>query len=268
MDISIENKLKALWALQEIDSKLDKLNALKGELPIEVADLEDEIAGLITREQNIRQEIENLEDQISEYKNKIKQSEQYITKFKQQLNDVKNNREYEALSKEIEIMELEIQAAEKRMKEASFAIENQNALIEETQAKIETVKKEVETKKVELVSIIQETEDEEKKLGEERETAVKEIEERLYYSYGRIRKNALNGIAIAPIVRSSCGGCFAKIPLQRQVDIKQHLKVNACEHCGRIIVDETITGIQSQVIEDDKKPRRRLKKRLSSETSI
>ncbi|MBX2985310.1 MAG: C4-type zinc ribbon domain-containing protein [Bacteroidia bacterium] len=268
MDITVENKLKALWALQEIDSKLDKLNALKGELPMEVADLEDEIAGLETRAQNIRHEIENHEEKISEYKHKIKQSEQFITKFKQQLNDVKNNREYEALTKEIEIMELEIQAAEKRIKDASFAIEGQNTLITETESKIESGKKDIEAKKKELVTIIEETEEEEIKLGEERDEAIKEIEERLYYSYGRIRKNANNGIAIAPIVRSSCGGCFAKIPPQRQADIKQHLKINACEHCGRIIVDETITGIHAQVEEEDKKPRRRLKKRLNSGTTI
>jgi len=264
MDLSIENKLKTLWALQEIDSKLDQLNALKGELPIEVSDLEDEIAGLETRQLNIQNEIASFEDQISGYKNKIKQSEQFIIKFKQQLNEVKNNREFEALTKEIEIMELEIQAAEKRINESYAVIENKKAMIEETQAKVDSGNKELELKKEELVTIIKETDEEEKGLAVEREAAVAQIEERLYYSYSRIRKNANNGVAIAPIVRSSCGGCFAKIPPQRQADIKQHIKVTACEHCGRMLVDNGITGIQSEVVETEDKPKRRLKKRLGA----
>jgi predicted nucleic acid-binding Zn-ribbon protein len=264
MDLSIENKLKALWALQEIDSKLDQLEALKGELPIEVADLEDEITGLQTRLQNIHNEIGGLQEQIGNYKNKIKQSEQFIVKFKQQLNDVKNNREYEALTKEIEIMELEIQAADKRIKDAQRIIESKSESIAETEAKIEAGRKELEIKNAELVTIIAETEAEEDALGVERKQAAMKIEERLSFSYSKIRKNARNGVAIAPIIRSSCGGCFAKIPPQRQADIRQHLKVTACEHCGRIVVDGSITGIQAEIIETEDKPKRRLKKRLGA----
>jgi predicted nucleic acid-binding Zn-ribbon protein len=264
MDLSIENKLKALWSLQEIDSKLDQLNALKGELPIEVSDLEDAIAGLETRKQNIENEIQAYQDQISGYRNKIKQSEQFILKFKQQLNEVKNNREFEALTKEIEIMELEIVAAQKRINEAEAQIEFKNQAITETEKQIEASNQELELKKAELVTIIQETEKEEQVLADEKSSAAKHVEERLIKAYNRIRKNAKNGVAIAPIMRSSCGGCFGKIPPQMQADIRQHLKITACEYCGRILVDASITGIQAQVEDTDDKPRRRLKKRLGA----
>lgn len=264
MDLSIENKLKALWSVQEIDSRIDQLNALKGELPIEVSDLEDEIEGFQTRLQNFNKEIEAYNDQINGYKNKIKQSEQFIVKFKQQLNEVKNNREFEALTKEIEIMELEIVAAQKRINEANVSIEAKNAIIEQTQSLIDNGNKELELKKEELVTIVQETELEEKALSDERDEASTLLEERLMKAYSRVRNNAKNGVAIAPIIRSSCGGCFGKIPPQMQADIKQHLKITACEYCGRILVDASITGIQVEVEAEADKPRRRLKKRLGS----
>lgn len=264
MDLSIENKLKALWSLQEIDSKLDQLNALKGELPIEVSDLEDELAGLATRKENFESEVETLQDQITGYKNKVKQSEQFILKFKQQLNEVKNNREFEALSKEIEIMELEILAAQKRIKETQAKIEIKNESIAATQEQIESGNKELEVKKAELVTIIEETEREEEQLAQERQEASQSIEDRLFKAYNRIRKNANNGIAIAPIVRNSCGGCFGKIPPQMQADIKQHIKIIPCEYCGRILADSSITGIQAQTEDSSDKPRRRLKKRLGA----
>lgn len=262
MDLSIEKKLKSLWSLQEVDSKLDQLSALRGELPLEVSDLEDEIAGLHTRLENIKREIDSYEDQVSGYRNKVKQSEQFILKFKQQLNEVKNNREFEALSKEIEIMELEIIAAQKRMGEAQLTITNKTVSLDETQANIDARTKDLELKKEELVTIVQETEEEEAELLKERTEALSVLEERLVNAYERIRRNAKNGVAIAPIMRNSCGGCFAKIPPQRQSDIRQHIKITDCEHCGRVIVDSTITGIQSEEINTEEKPKRRLKKRL------
>jgi uncharacterized protein len=264
MDITIEKKLKALWAVQQIDSKRDQLAALRGELPMEVSDLEDEITGLNTRLERNQSEIENYEDQIAGYKNKIKQSEQYIAKFKIQLNEVKNNREFEALTKEIEIMELEIQATEKRIGEANYQTERLKETLEVTQTEIEDRNKYLEQKKEELVNIVKETEDEESKLDDERSKAEKLVEERLMKAYNRIRENAKNGIAIAPIMRSSCGGCFAKVPPQRQADIRQHVKIIDCEHCGRILVDAAITGIQSEIETDDDKPKRRLRKRLGT----
>jgi uncharacterized protein len=264
MDLSIENKLKALWSLQEIDSKFDQLNALKGELPIEVSDLEDEIEGFQTRLQKLENEIEAINDQINGHKNKAKQSEQLIVKFKQQLNEVKNNREYEALTKEIEIMELEIESSQKKSKDAQVNIEAKEKFKQETQALIDNCLQELEIKKAELVTIISETEKEQELLLEERNQALEGLEERLLKAYTRVRKNAKNGVAIAPIIRSSCGGCFGKIPPQMQADIRQHLKITACEYCGRILVDSTVTGIQSVVEEDDNKPRRRLKKRLGA----
>ena len=187
-----------------------------------------------------------------------------FVKFKQQLNEVKNNREFEALTKEIEIMELEIVAAQKRINEANVSIEAKNAMIDQTQSLIDNGNKELELKKEELVMIVQETELEEKALSDERDEASTLLEERLMKAYSRIRKNAKNGVAIAPIIRSSCGGCFGKIPPQMQADIKQHLKITACEYCGRILVDASITGIQVEVEAEADKPRRRLKKRLGS----
>lgn len=258
MDLSIEKKLKALYALQEIDSKHDQLNAMKGELPMEVSDLEDELAGLETRIEKINSEIKSCDEDIVSYKNKIKQSEQYIAKFKQQLNEVKNNREYEALNKEIEIMGLEIQASEKRINEYKRTIEEKQGLLKSTQEELENRKKDLEFKKEELVAIVKETEEEEAVLLAERAKCESQIEPRLIVAYNRVRTNTKNGIAVASILRGSCGGCFAKIPPQRQSDIKQHFKIIDCEHCGRILVDATITGIQSEIIPVEEKPKRRI----------
>jgi len=259
VDISIEKKLKALWELQEIDSKIDQLNLLKGELPMEVDDLEDEIAGLETRLDNMQTEIKNYEGEIAGYKAKIKQFEELEKKYKAQLSAVKNNREFEALNKELEIAGLEILAAEKRIKETHLHIDNKKVGLDALKEDIASRKKDLDFKKKELKTIVGDTEVEEKELTKERVGLEKQVTDRLIKAYKRIRKNVKNGIAVAPIMRGSCGGCFSKIPPQRQSDIKQHFKIIDCEHCGRILVDNAVTGIVSEIVVEEEKPKRRVR---------
>jgi uncharacterized protein len=259
VDLSIEKKLKAIWELQQLDSNIDQLNLLKGELPIEVADLEDEIVGLHTRKENIEGEIKNYETTIAGHKANIKNSEDLQRKYKKQLDDVKNNREFEALNKEIEISGLEVLAAEKRIKETYVHIEAKQASLAELDVKIEQRKSDLEFKKKELEKIVKDTEAEEKELTNKRVDFEKEVDERLLKAYHRIRRNVKNGVGVAPIIRGSCGGCFAKIPPQRQSDIKQHFKIIDCEHCGRILVDNEITGIYVEKPVVEEKPKRRVR---------
>jgi uncharacterized protein len=239
-EISVEQKLKALFKLQVIDSKIDKLRSVRGELPMEVADLEDDIAGLNTRIDNIKSDIRVAEDAISNNKTRITDSKALIKKYEKQLDNVKNNREFDALNKEIEIQGLEVQAAEKRIKNNQFDIENKKQLMETIQAELEGRNLDLKNKKGELDTIIEETDKEEQNLLSSRGEAAKVIEDRLLTSYNRIRASVKNGIGVAMIVRDSCGGCFAKIPPQRQSDIKQRKKILVCEHCGRVLVDNTL----------------------------
>ncbi len=257
--ISIEDKLKALYALQKLDTKLDRLRAVRGELPMEVSDLEDEIAGLQTRLQNIELESEEIENEIKALKEKIKTSETLIRKYNEQLNNVKNNREFDALNKEIEIQGLEIMAAEKKIAEHRKNIELKKELSEEVGNNLEGRKQDLNNKKEELDSITVETEKEEEHILTEREKAEKNIEEKLLVAYDRIRTNVINGIAIAPVVRGACGGCFAKIPPQLQSDIRQRKKIVICEHCGRVNIDARIAGLEDEVEEEKPKSRRRKK---------
>ncbi len=258
MNPTIETKLKALYKIQTIDSELDKLSAVRGDLPLEVADLEDDITGLNTRLDNIKQALTDLDEHIKQNKAAVKDKEKTIVKYKEQLNDVRNNREFEALSKEIEIMELEILTLEKASKEAYNSIEIKNEMLEKTAADLDSRKKDLEFKQKELEVIVKETQEEETKLDGERAAAFSELENRLQVAYARIRSNVKNGIAVAPILRGSCGGCFAKIPPQRQSDIRQHLRIIDCENCGRIIVDSAISGLDAEIIEEPKAtPKRR-----------
>jgi predicted nucleic acid-binding Zn-ribbon protein len=259
VDLSIEKKLKAIWELQQIDSKIDQLNLLKGELPMEVADLEDEIVGLHTRQENIKSEIKAYEADITGHKANIKHSEELQKKYKKQLDSVKNNREFEALNKELEISGLEVLAAQKRIKETQYHMESKAEALAQLDEIIEGRRKDLEFKQKELKTIVSDTEDEEKELVNARKGLEKEVDDRLIKAYNRIRKNVKNGIAVAPIMRGSCGGCFAKIPPQRQSDIKQHFKIIDCEHCGRILVDNEITGIYTEKPVEEEKPKRRVR---------
>jgi hypothetical protein len=242
MEQSVEQKLKALYALQNIHTKIDKIKQVRGDLPMEVADLEDEVAGLETRIEKIKSELDDFEDAIVNRKNMIRDSLAAIKKYETQLNDVKNNREYDAISKEIEIQGLEMQVCEKKIKELGFDIQNKTAIYEKAVADLEERRKDLEIKKAELENITAETQKEEDELSHKAKDAEVFIDERLLTAYNRLRNNSKNGLAVVTIQRDSCAGCFNQIPPQRQLDIRQHKKVIVCEHCGRILVDEALSG--------------------------
>ncbi len=241
MEQTVEQKLKALYELQNLHTKIDKIRQIRGELPMEVADLEDEVAGLETRIQKIKAELDDTEDAIVTRKNMIKDAQNLIKKYETQLKDVKNNREYDALTKEVEIQNLEIQVCEKKIKEHGFEIASKTEIYDQALANIDARKGDLELKKGELETITAETEKEEQTLLKKAEKSETQIEERLLIAYNRLRRNAVNGLAVVTIDRDSCSGCFNQIPPQRQLDIRQRKKVIVCEHCGRILVDEALT---------------------------
>ena len=243
---SIEEKLDALYNLQKIDSEIDRIRIIRGELPIEVEDLEDEIAGLETRTGKIQSEIDEITEDLSNRKLASKESEGAILKYKERQNNVRNNREYESLSKEIEFQELEIKLNEKRTKEGKVKIENKKELLTEATERLELKKTDLETKKAELDSIISATQKDENKLLKASKEAKKNIEERLVLAYDRLRNNSKNGLAVVELIYgnkqrsghrdASCGGCFNKIPPQRELDIVTKKKIIICEHCGKILI--------------------------------
>jgi predicted nucleic acid-binding Zn-ribbon protein len=251
IDASIEGKLKNLYHLQLVDSKIDKLRTIRGELPLEVSDLEDTVAGLETRLTNVTEEVNELENQLGEKKQNIKDFQANIKKYEAQQNKVRNNREYDAITKEIEFQNLEIQLAEKRMKEAKASIIVKGELLEKSKTEFEERSKDLKAKKSELEEIIAETEKEEKDLLKESERASAAIEDRLLNAYKRIRANSRNGLAVVAVERDACGGCYNKIPPQRQLDIRLNKKIIVCEHCGRILVDGML--IPDAGLEDVKK---------------
>jgi uncharacterized protein len=240
-EISIEQKLKALYKLQLIDSKINKLTAIRGELPIEVSDLEDEIIGQETRLKNLLEEVKKMEESISANKGKITDAKALVKKYEKQLDNVKNNREFDALNKEIEIQGLEQQALEKRIKNIQFDIEQKKLSIDTLKAEADGRIADLKNKKAELDNIVAETQKEEDELMKVRGSAVKVADERLVHSYDRIRKSVKNGIGVATIERESCSGCFAGIPPQRQSDIKQRKKIIVCENCGRVLIDALLS---------------------------
>ena len=237
-ELTVKEKLGQLFKLQQIDSKLDEIKIMKGELPMEVSDLEDDIAGLKTRETRLRDTVGDIDDEINKHKANIKDSEALILRYQAQLDNVKNNREFDALNKELELQRLEIQLSEKRIREATVIrgtkAESLGAIEEKTSHRA----KDLDLKKEELAGIIEKTEKEEEKLVKESEKARKDIEARLLKAYDKIRVSYRNGLAVAAISRESCGGCFNKIPPQVQIEIGIMKNIIACEHCGRILVDE------------------------------
>ena len=239
-DNTIEDKLRALYQLQQIDSQIDRIRITRGELPMEVSDLEDEVTGLQTRINNYSEEVKALEDQIKNRKQTIKDAQALIKKYQGQQGAVKNNREFDSLNKEIEYQQLEIQLCEKRIKEHTADLAAKKQILEASEKTLDERKQDLQTKKNELDSIIAETEKEEAELSGESNKASDVIEERLLTAYKRIRNNARNGLAVVSITRDACGGCFNKIPPQRQLDIRQRKKIIVCEHCGRILVDANI----------------------------
>ncbi len=239
-DVSTEERLIALARLQVIDSEIDGIRNVRGELPLEVQDLEDELTGLQTRIENLLSEIDDLNKKVQEKKLAIEDGNALIKKYEDQRMNVRNNREYDSLTKEIEYQGLEIQLAEKRIKEQLYAIEIKQEAVKQAQENFEGRKIDLENKKAELTEIVSETERDEKALLAKSEENEKYIEERLLAAYKRIRSNARNGLAVVAVERDACGGCFNKIPPQRQLDIRMHKKIIVCEYCGRILVDETI----------------------------
>ena len=242
-EITVERKLIELYTLQQIDSKIDKIRIIRGELPLEVQDLEDEIAGMETRIAKFNEELEKFAKDIVDYKNKIKEATALIKKYEEQQNNVRNNREYESLTKEIEYQSLDIQLCEKRINDFTKKSEMLKISLGETNARLEERKGDLELKKSELSSIVEETEKEEQELMARSQESEQLIEERLLTAYKRIRKNARNGLAVVKIERDACGGCYNKIPPQHQLDIRMHKKIIVCEYCGRILIDQDIVDM-------------------------
>jgi predicted nucleic acid-binding Zn-ribbon protein len=238
MDQTVEQKLKALYRLQTIDSKIKKIHTVRGELPMEVRDLEDAIAGLETRQEKLKKDIEQKQKEIEQSRIAIQQAQGQIEKYESQQNDVKNNREYMALSKEIELQRLEIMGAEKKIKKLQQEISEEEQSIEQAKVDLEEKRKDLENKQEELNAISAETAKEEEHLQQLREKASEHLEDRLLKAYERIRKAYRNGMAVVTIQRESCGGCFSKIPPQRQLEVGHHKKIIVCENCGRILVDD------------------------------
>ncbi len=237
-EMSVEEKLKALYDLQKVATEVDKIRTLRGELPLEVQDLEDEIEGLETRISNYESEVKTLNDSIAAKKNDIKESGVLIKKYEAQQMNVRNNREFDSLSKEIEFQKLEIELSEKRIKEFTVELNNKNEVIDSSKQLLEDRKSDLVAKKKELTEIVNETQvDEEKKIDKIAQIE-STIDERLLTAFKRIRSNAVNGLAVVTVERDACGGCFNKIPPQRQLDIKSRKKVIVCEYCGRILVDD------------------------------
>lgn len=241
-EFSVEEKLLTLLHLQKIESKLDEVQILKGELPMEVRDLEDEILGLHARETRIEEEVNGINEFIAQKREAIATAEALIKKYEKQSDNVKNNREYEAIQKEIEMQTLEMRLAEKHIKDANQEIADKAGVLDAAKKNIAEKEANLKHKKGELDKIIGETEKEENEFRTKADAAKEKVDPRLLASYERIRKNYRNGLAVVPIVRDACGGCFNSIPPQRQSEIRQRKKIIVCENCGRILVDEELAA--------------------------
>jgi len=267
MEMPVEERLKTLYQLQTTLSGIDEKRALRGELPLEVQDLEDEIEGLTTRMDKIQAEINDYERAVSQKKGEIETAKASVERYKAQLNEVKNNREYDTLSKEIEYQTLEIELCNKKIKEAAFKIEDKKAELVQNQEIMQDRRQALELKKSELDEIMEETRAEEDKLKQKVKELELKIEPRLLTSFKRIRKNARNGLGIVYVQRDACGGCFNKIPPQRQLDIKMHKKIIVCEYCGRILIDPELAGVKLEkpVVEEKKTRKRAIRKTVKKE---
>ncbi len=243
-DISVEDKLKALYKMQTYLSEIDTIKTLRGELPLEVADLDDEIAGLGTRVNNFQLELKTIDEQTKQQKGKIETCKTKIEKYKKQLDNVRNSKEFDHLSKEIEFETLEIELAEKYIREYSEKNKQLHEQIDEANELLNHKIADLDHKKKELDDIVSETKAQEEKIRERAKKTERTIEPRLLMAFKRIRKNVRNGLGIVPIQRGACGGCFNKIPPQRQMDIKLRKKVIVCEYCGRIMIDPELAGIK------------------------
>ncbi|NQY66418.1 MAG: hypothetical protein HRT72_01660 [Flavobacteriales bacterium] len=258
-DVSTEEKLKALLDLQTIDSQIDKIRTIRGELPLEVQDLEDAVEGLETRLNNQTSAEEELKTKISDKENAIKDAHADIKRYETQQKKVRNSREFDSINKEIEFQTLEIQLAEKKIKEIKFEIDSRGEGVDGSKKELKELRDDLKVKKGELDDIVAETQKDEESLAKRSKKASNIIEDRLLTAYRRIRGNAINGLAVVTIQRDSCGGCFNKIPPQRRLDIRMHKKVIVCEHCGRVLVDEYINGGAPEVVVEEKVPAKKAK---------
>lgn len=251
VELTVEDKLRALYNLQLTDTQIDEIRKLRGELPLEVQDLEDEVAGLHTRIQNLEQDIAEYETNISHKNIEIDEATSLIKKYTEQQENVRNNREFNALTKEIEFKSLEIELAEKHIKEFAYKKKEKEDSLEEATGKIEKFQADLERKKAELKDITSETQKEESALMKESAKLISDVEERLSIAYTRIRSNVLNGLAVVTVSRDACGGCYNKIPPQRQLDIRSRKKIIVCEYCGRILIDKYINDLDNSLEKAD-----------------
>ncbi len=263
-EMSVEEKLKNLYQLQLMLSEIDKIRILRGELPLEVEDLEDEIEGLKTRIENTKRDASELRARINEMKTKIDLATQQLDKYQKQLDNVANNREYDLLNKEIEFQQLEVELCNKRIREATAQEKSKEEYLEKNQQILEGRNQDLEIKKNELDEIIAETKAEEEKLREKSKNIELTIEPRLLQAFKRIRKNSRNGLGIVYVQRDACGGCFAKIPPQRQLDVRMRKKIIVCEYCGRILIDPELAGVKNNVTADEK-PKKKTGRRSKKE---
>ena len=269
-DLSVEEKLKTLYQLQTALSSIDEKRALRGELPLEVQDLEDEIEGLTTRVEKIQNDINEFERAVVQKKGEIADAEQSVARYKSQLDEVKNNREYDTLSKENEFQSLELELCNKKIREANARIAEKKEELALNQQTIAERKEDLDVKKGELEEIMEETRAEEDKLKEKVKDLEAKIETRLLTSFKRIRKNARNGLGVVYVQRDACGGCFNKIPPQRQLDIKMHKKIIVCEYCGRIMIDPELAGVKldKMGVEEKKKTRKRAIRKTATSKKV
>ena len=269
-EISVESKLQTLYQLQTTLSAIDEKRALRGELPLEVQDLEDEIAGLKTRVEHIEGDINDFQQAVAQKQGEIKEAEESVERYKKQLDEVRNNREYDTLTKEIEFQSLEIELCNKKIREANVKVEDKKRELIRTNDLINDRQQALDEKKSELDEIMQETREEEQALKAKAEDLETKIEPRLLSSFKRIRKNARNGLGIVYVQRDACGGCFNKIPPQRQLDIKMHKKIIVCEYCGRIMIDPELAGVktvETEVVDDKPKRKRATTRKTASKKS-
>ena len=265
LELTEEEKLKTLYELQTTLSAIDEKRALRGELPLEVQDLEDEIVGLNTRMEKIENEINEFQYAVSQKKSEIEQAQASVERYQKQLDEVKNNREYDTLTKEIEFQNLEIELCKKKIKDAMIKIDERHRDFKHAQELLADRNVALKQKKGELDEIMQETREEEEVLKAKAYELEAKIEDRLLTSFKRIRKNARNGLGIVYVQRDACGGCFNKIPPQRQLDIKMHKKIIVCEYCGRILIDPELAGVQTATVEEKPKRKRAIRKTKKEE---
>jgi predicted nucleic acid-binding Zn-ribbon protein len=265
-DLTVEEKLQNLYELQRIDTEINKIITLRGELPLEVQDLEDEIAGLSTRVENLKAELEELKRATLQRNMDIKKSEDAISRYTEQMQDVRNNRQYDALSKEVEFQNLEIELQKKKITESQRVIKDKEVLMDETSQRYEDKAADLEAKKGELNDIINETHKDEEALRGKSQKLAAAIDDRLLFAYRRIRDNARNGLAVVTVDRDACGGCFNKIPPQRQLDIRSRKKIIVCEYCGRILIDKYICDYDGSQAQADLEVQMESQKRKSRRT--